>query len=480
LGLTSALIIGVDGQLGGALFKDAALNKAFSVYGTSRRQETVDNLARILHLDLADDSLVRDFNWNFDHIVVCAGITRSIDCEENPKDSFRINVENTCQIIRSFSAKGAHVIFISSSLVFDGTVAFRAFDDNINPQGKYGLFKATVEREFVDDPNVAILRLTKVVSDLTPFIVDWRLAIKDGKAFTAFSDRFISPVCLQAVIRNIHLLIQRRAVGVFQFGGEREISYADFAKEYFACTPNALRLLRIEGDKTQRTARHNSLQTRLPTLEYQYSELLRVPRQLMGLMSAHAYLEDPKRLAFTLSRYKFVAKMLAGRRNVLEIGCADGFGSAIVSKEVGRLTAADFDSTFISDARVNHPYKDRIIFKQADLVRDSIREQFDAAFALDVLEHIRLEDEPRFLSNICDSLKDESILIVGLPSFESQRYASSISKAGHVNCKTGQDLKSSLEPYFQYVFIFSMNDEVVHTGYTPMAHYLLGLCVAKR
>ena len=71
-------------------------------------------------------------------------------------------------------------------------------------------------------------------------------------------------------------------------------------------------------------------------------------------------------------------------------------------------------------------------------------------------------------------------MILGMPSLESQQYASPQSKAGHVNCKSGEDLKKLLVHYFDNVFLFSMNDEVVHTGYTPMAHYLLVLCCSKR
>jgi len=63
-----------------------------------------------------------------------------------------------------------------------------------------------------------------------------------------------------------------------------------------------------------------------------------------------------------------------------------------------------------------------------------------------------------------------------MPSLESQRYASPQSKAGHVNCKSGPDLKKTMEEYFHSVFLFSMNDEVVHTGFYPMAQYLLALC----
>jgi hypothetical protein len=37
-----------------------------------------------------------------------------------------------------------------------------------------------------------------------------------------------------------------------------------------------------------------------------------------------------------------------------------------------------------------------------------------------------------------------------------------------------------LSQFFHNVFIFSMNDEVVHTGFHPMAHYIIGLgCTRK-
>jgi hypothetical protein len=37
-----------------------------------------------------------------------------------------------------------------------------------------------------------------------------------------------------------------------------------------------------------------------------------------------------------------------------------------------------------------------------------------------------------------------------------------------------------MERHFRTVFIFSMNDEVVHTGFSPMAHYLLAVAVGVR
>ena len=51
-----------------------------------------------------------------------------------------------------------------------------------------------------------------------------------------------------------------------------------------------------------------------------------------------------------MSRYKFVAKMLEGYRSVLEVGCADAFGSRIVGQATGKLTAIDFDAAAIRAA----------------------------------------------------------------------------------------------------------------------------------
>ena len=102
--------------------------------------------------------------------------------------------------------------------------------------------------------------------------------------------------------------------------------------------------------------------------------------------------------------------------------------------------------------------------------------KFDALYSLDVLEHIEQNKEDLFLRNALQSLTPAGVAIIGMPSLESQSYASPQSKEGHVNCKSGSDFKRLMQVYFHNVFMFSMNDEVVHTGYFPMAHYLLAVC----
>ena len=219
----------------------------------------------------------------------------------------------------------------------------------------------------------------------------------------------------------------------------------------------------------------------LKTKEKQYQFLLdqNGPEE-MGLMSSQVWRDDPRRLVFLLSRYKFVSKMFEGMSNVLEVGCADAFGSRIVRQSVGRLIAADFDPVFIEDAKSRFDEKWPIEDRVHDMLAGPVNERFDGVFCCDVLEHIEPKDEDVFVGNLQKSLGPDGCAIIGSPSLESQVHASPPSKEGHVNCKTAKEMKALMSKYFRNVFIFSMNDEVVHTGFYPMAHYLFALCSNPR
>lgn len=220
------------------------------------------------------------------------------------------------------------------------------------------------------------------------------------------------------------------------------------------------------------------------TKEPQYQRGLEMYRhdgpEVLGPMMNQVWQDDPRRLTFVLARYKFVAKMLSGKPRVLEIGCADAFGTRIVQQEVGSVVAIDFDRVFVKDVQARMRDRWKFECRVHDILDGPVRPPFDAAYSLDVLEHIEKKDERRVMANICDSLVDDGVLITGTPSIQSQVYASPPSKAGHVNCKDASELKSLMLSYFTNVFMFSMNDEVVHTGFSPMAHYLFALCAGKR
>lgn len=220
------------------------------------------------------------------------------------------------------------------------------------------------------------------------------------------------------------------------------------------------------------------------TKEPQYGRLLEIEREVgvasLGLMTNQVWYEDPRRLAFILARYKFVSKMLSGQVDVGELGCGDAFGTRIVQQEVKHVSVYDFDPLFIRDVERRQDKKWRVNAQVHDILKAPLPRRHNAIYSLDVIEHIPAEMEQRFVANLCASLSEHGILVIGTPSLESQAYASPQSKIGHVNCKSGRQLKFLLEGFFHSVFLFSMNDEVVHTGFYPMAHYLFAVCADRK
>jgi cyclopropane fatty-acyl-phospholipid synthase-like methyltransferase len=202
---------------------------------------------------------------------------------------------------------------------------------------------------------------------------------------------------------------------------------------------------------------------------------------LMGPAAVHTWRTDPRRLPIMLARYKFVAKMLAGRQRAIEIGCGDGFNMRIVLQAVPSVHGVDVDPIQIAWAAEQARREGlSCTFARADVTQAPLTGDYDAAYSLDVIEHIPPPLEARFIANLAAPLRRDAVCIIGTPNIHSEGHASKYSREGHINLKSAETLRESLMPTFENVFIFSMNDEVVHTGFYPMAHYLIALCAGLR
>lgn len=190
----------------------------------------------------------------------------------------------------------------------------------------------------------------------------------------------------------------------------------------------------------------------------------------LGPMFSETWTRDPKKVGIALARYKFVGQMLRGKVAVAEIGAGDGFGAAVVAQLVGvPVWLYDRDPLWPSETG-----------RRLDIVAEPLPTLYEAIYMLDVIEHITPKDEPAAFANIKASLRPGGVFIVGSPSLESQAYASDISKRAHVNCKSGERVRADLQKHFGNVFLFGMNDEVVHVGFLSMCHYLIAICTEAK
>lgn len=202
-------------------------------------------------------------------------------------------------------------------------------------------------------------------------------------------------------------------------------------------------------------------------------------RQL-GPWTSYSLLHDPIHLAFVLSRYKFCARMLSGKKNVLEVGCGDAFGTPVVAQFVGKVLAIDVEERHIIEDKKRLSEFKNIEFQKIDICQKVPVGTFDAAYSIDVIEHLDKHLNRPFMENTCACLAKEGICIIGTPNITANRYASARSRVQHINLQSQKSLRDLLSSYFKNVFMFSMNDEVVHTGYGPMAHYLFGMGVGVK
>lgn len=208
------------------------------------------------------------------------------------------------------------------------------------------------------------------------------------------------------------------------------------------------------------------------------TDMLGSEHKRLGSHWSFNLINDPKRLGFVLSRYKLAAKLTGPDQTVLELGCSEGIGAPILAEHATRYLGVDLDEPAIDVARANFA-RDGVEFRALDFLGQDLG-HFDCIVSLDVIEHIHAEHEALFLQTVEHNLADEGICVIGTPNVTSEAYASAMSKAGHVNLYDADRLAAMLSELFHVVLSFGINDEVVHTGFASMAHYLVAVGCYRR
>lgn len=222
----STLVIGSDSCIGAALTQASGSSK---IYQTTRRKNTIS--PNRIYLDLNQDLA----HWHAPEIPAvayfCAGITSPEECHRNKTGSTKINVDQTLTLAKWLIREGAFVIFISSNLVFDGTIPFREADEPVCPKTEYGRQKAEVEKQLLSfGSSVAILRLSKMFGPNNNLINKWKNTLEQGQTIFPFLDMSVSPLPLFFIIQTLKRIAELRLAGITQVSGNQDISYEEIAR----------------------------------------------------------------------------------------------------------------------------------------------------------------------------------------------------------------------------------------------------------
>ena len=210
------------------------------------------------------------------------------------------------------------------------------------------------------------------------------------------------------------------------------------------------------------------------------------PEILLGPWTSYSMKTDPKHLCFVLSRYKFCAKLLERpeKLDVLEVGCGDGIGLPILASAARNVYAADWDKRLLMDNQERMNFLKNVQYKEVDFNVETCDDlgNIDAVVLIDVIEHLAPDSESEFMDHVihCITDKQTGFMIIGTPNITASEYASPQSKVQHCNLKSMESLRSLMAERFYNVFMFGQNDEVVHTGYAPMCHYIWALGVGVK
>ena len=221
------LIIGGSSLIGSNLFR---MNYS---YGDEVRVTTRSEAFNCIPLDLRRGDFSDVLSFGASYVFFCAAMTGVKKCEETPSEAFLINVTNTLSLISSLVEKGAFVVWLSSSMVFDGQTLGNDEFSEYSPATMYGQLKVYVERHIMKDSllskRVAIVRPSKVVSRTHGITADFIRHFELDQSVNAFCDLLLSPVSVAYVCGALQCIARCGNSGVFHLSGEMEFTYVQYA-----------------------------------------------------------------------------------------------------------------------------------------------------------------------------------------------------------------------------------------------------------
>ena len=192
-------------------------------------------------------------------------------------------------------------------------------------------------------------------------------------------------------------------------------------------------------------------------------------------------IKNPLMATIKLARYKFVSKMLDTNDCIIDVGCGGGLSTLYYSNFCSKAIGIDND---VRRANEWKNYKNRKLdFVCFDALNIS-KLNFDAncIINVDFIEHVSKKEGINFIKDCKHYLKNQKnkrnkMLIIGTPSYYSKKYRAKHNLKHHKYEYKPEELYNLCSKNFSRVLKFSMNDELVHTGFDKLGWFFFLICI---
>ncbi|MFT5723249.1 MAG: dTDP-4-dehydrorhamnose reductase [Bacteroidia bacterium] len=244
--MKTVLVTGSNGLLGQKL-TDLYLTKLdVNLIATAKgnNRHLVPEGYTYAEMDITNETDVERVIQRFkpDVIIHGAAMTNVDACELDPEACELLNVRATQYLVNAANHVNAHLVFVSTDFIFDGTSGPYKEDAIPSPLSIYGHSKLKAEQIVINQSaSWAIARTVLVyglVADMSRSnIVLWaRESLANGKSINVVDDQYRSPTLAEDLAYGCYLIADQTATGVFNISGKDQMNIYELVQrvaDYF-------------------------------------------------------------------------------------------------------------------------------------------------------------------------------------------------------------------------------------------------------
>lgn len=187
--------------------------------------------------DLTDSTQVEAMfaQANPDVVLHGAAMTHVDDCELNQEACWSNNVTATQHVINGCKAVGAHLVYVSTDFIFDGTKGPLTEEERPNPVNFYGKSKLAAEELVMGQLSSWAIARTVLVYGVAQGIVRsnivlWvKQSLEAGKPIKVVNDQWRTPTLTEDLAMGCWLIAKGKKHGIFNISGRDFLTPYDIA-----------------------------------------------------------------------------------------------------------------------------------------------------------------------------------------------------------------------------------------------------------